>query len=437
MALAKPLRRTLAILVFVLFLAVALCAAALIPYFLAAHFASIWFLALSSVFFFTVITWCGAWLSAKVWRALQPARFRFRSTGISAVLFVAALYALILRPHPPRLAETNPYDDTRYWQLPTGSRIAYSEFDPSPGVPVKPDPIVFLHGGPGLRNAPFDRDAYSSFAANGFRVILYDQVGSGLSGLLPHIRDYTIARDVDDLEAIRNQLHVDRMILIGHSWGSTLAASYMAKHPDRVAKVVFHSPGDLWNLSSDTFDFSRTEGGEQGFPPLRLLTAFFLQLRNPDAAENLVPQREAEEMLAPAMAPTIGTLVCKGDFAKLPPFLAQINHLPDNPGFNPYVLQAIALQTVIPAGDPHASLRGNSTPAILLFGECNYISWAGSLDYRKTFSHLKIFYIPRAGHYIQFEQPELMHRVILAFLLDQPDPIPPYVADADPRGTHR
>ena len=348
MALAKPLRRTLAILVFVLFLAVALCAAALIPYFLAAHFASIWFLALSSVFFFTVITWCGAWLSAKVWRALQPARFRFRSTGISAVLFVAALYALILRPHPPRLAETNPYDDTRYWQLPTGSRIAYSEFDPSPGVPVKPDPIVFLHGGPGLRNAPFDRDAYSSFAANGFRVILWDQVGSGLSGLLPHIRDYTIARDVDDLEAIRNQLHVDRMILIGHSWGSTLAASYMAKHPDRVAKVVFHSPGDLWNLSSDTFDFSRTEGGEQGFPPLRLLTAFFLQLRNPDAAENLVPQREAEEMLAPAMAPTTGTLVCKGDFAKLPPFLAQINHLPDNPGFNPYVLQAIALQTVIP-----------------------------------------------------------------------------------------
>ena len=57
----------------------------------------------------------------------------------------------------------------------------------------------------------------------------YDQAGSGLSGFLPHLRDYTVARSVADLEAIRQKIGVDKMILIGHSWGSTLAASYMAK----------------------------------------------------------------------------------------------------------------------------------------------------------------------------------------------------------------
>jgi pimeloyl-ACP methyl ester carboxylesterase len=78
-------------------------------------------------------------------------------------------------------------------------------------------------------------------------------------------------------------------------------------------------------------------------------------------------------------------------------------------------------------------LRENRTPAILLYPECNYLSWAGALDYRKTLPNVKIFYVPKAGHYIQFEQPELLKRVILTFLLDQPAAIPPYTGDADPR----
>jgi hypothetical protein len=74
-----------------------------------------------------------------------------------------------------------------------------------------------------------------------------------------------------------------------------------------------------------------------------------------------------------------------------------------------------------------------SASAILLFGECNYLAWNDSVEYRKTFAKLKIFYIPKAGHYIQFEQPELMNKVLRSFLLDQPDAFAPYTGDADPR----
>ena len=83
--------------------------------------------------------------------------------------------------------------------------------------------------------------------------------------------------------------------------------------------------------------------------------------------------------------------------------------------------------------DPHTALRENHTPAILLYPECNYLSWSGTVDYRKTVPNLKIYYIPKAGHYIQFEQPDVLKRVILAFLLDQPDALSPYTSDADPR----
>jgi len=91
------------------------------------------------------------------------------------------------------------------------------------------------------------------------------------------------------------------------------------------------------------------------------------------------------------------------------------------------------LDTASPAGDPHQALRKDHTPAILLFPECNYLGWSGVVDYRKTMPNLKTYYIPHAGHYIQFEQPDLMRRIMVAFLLDQPDVIAPVQDDGDPR----
>ncbi len=312
--------------------------------------------------------------------------------------------------------------------------IAYSEYDPPQGVPLKPEAIIYLHGGPGVRQGPFDQDIYATFAANGFRVFLYDQAGSGLSGFLPHLRDYTVARSVADLEAIRQMIGVEKMILIGHSWGSTLAASYMAKFPTHVAKAVFHSPGEIWRLeSAESYDFSRTDAGPQGLPAPRLLAALFLRDRNPAAAEKLVPQLESEILVVPSFRQTLGTVVCKGNFNKLPSELISALDGHENPGVNPYVLQELVPDTEHAESDPHVALRENRTPAILLYPECNYLSWKGTVDYRRTLPNLTVFYIPRAGHFIQFEQPELLKRVIRAFLLDQPDPIPPYTSDADPR----
>jgi len=430
------LRGIAAVVLLIVFVA-ALCASGLASYFLAAWSASIPLLALTATLAFALVAWGGAWLGAIIWRATKRARFAAAFSGILTAIFVAALYFAVLRPSPLRLADTTPFDNTRYWQLPTGSRIAYSEYDPPAGVAARPEPIVFLHGGPGMRTGPFDLGFYSPFAAQGFRVYLLDQAGSGLSGFLPRVRDYSIIRAVQDLEAVRQQIDAKKMILIGHSWGSTLAASYMAKYPDRVAKVVFYSPGSIWNWSQEVPDFSRTDGGSPDFPSLRLLAALLLLDRNPAAAQNLLPQREAEELLVPFIAPTAGTLVCKGDSDKLPPFLTSLASGPHvNPGFNPYVLNALAYDTDKPPGDPHALLRLNHTPAIILFSECNYLPWSGALDYRKTMPNVKLYYIPKAGHFIQFEQPELMTRVILAFLLDQPDSISPYSGDADPRNLH-
>jgi proline iminopeptidase len=304
----------------------ALCGAGLMPYFLAAWSARVPLLAFSAAFAFAVIVWGGAWLAALIWPAEKRTRFANTFAAILTLAFVSALYFLVLRPSHPQLANTVRFNNTQYWQLPTGSRIAYSEYDPPAGVALKPEPIVFLHGGPGMRVGPWDHPFFSPLAAYGFRVYLFDQAGSGLSDFLPKLRDYTIQRAVEDLEAVRQQIGTEKLILIGHSWGSTLAASYMAKYPDHVAKVVFYSPGPIWGYPPETqkVDYSRTGGGTSRFPSLRFLAALLLLDRNPDASQALLPQPEAEELLVPVIAPTAPSFVCKADDSKLPELMSTL-----------------------------------------------------------------------------------------------------------------
>ncbi len=424
--------RAAGVVVLLIALAAAIALALWIPYWLAARIDNVGVLTLVCLIVFALVSGAGMAALARLWGPAFRVAYRWRGLALLSACFGIILYLVLLRP-VSAIGPIAPFATTRYWRLPTGSRIAYTEIDPPPGVAVRPFPIVFLHGGPGLRQAAFDQRAYGAFAADGFRVFLYDQVGSGLSGFLPHVRDYTIKRDVDDLEAVRQAIGAPKMILIGHSWGSTLAAMYMAAHRDRVDRVVFHSPGRIWNLFADSFDYSRSDAAQFGMPALRLLAGLFLRDRNPNTAERFLPQPEAEALFAPTFLAGKGTIVCKGHSSALPPEVDSATNGSVNPGFNPYVLQQIASDFGDSAADPHAALRTNDTPAILLYPECNYLSWSGAVDYRRTFKHLEIFYIPKAGHYIQLEQPELMHRVIRAFLLDQPDAIPPYTSNTDPR----
>ncbi len=174
-------RRVAAVLIFLLAVGAAVGASLLTPYFLAALTANILLLTISAVASFALFTGVGTKLALF---CLGTGRRRLTATlsGLLTLIFLGWLYVLVLRPSASHFAEVVPYANTKYWELPTGSVIAYSEYDPPLGVAVKPDAIVYLHGGPGVRQAPFDQDLYGSLATNGFRVFLYDQAGSGSFG---------------------------------------------------------------------------------------------------------------------------------------------------------------------------------------------------------------------------------------------------------------
>lgn len=91
-------------------------------------------------------------------------------------------------------------------------------------------PVLFVHGGPGAGCAPMHRRFFDPAA---YRIVLFDQRGAGRSSPHADLTDNTTAHLVADIEALRCFLGVERWLIFGGSWGSTLALAYGEACPER------------------------------------------------------------------------------------------------------------------------------------------------------------------------------------------------------------
>jgi proline iminopeptidase len=119
-----------------------------------------------------------------------------------------------------------------------GNRI-YWEIVGDPGG----KPAVVLHGGPGSGCTPWWRRLFDPAA---YRVVLFDQRGCGRSRpsageLTTDLSTNTTQHLILDIEQLRRHLRVDRWLVLGGSWGSTLGLAYAEAHPDRVSEIVLFS----------------------------------------------------------------------------------------------------------------------------------------------------------------------------------------------------
>ena len=96
-------------------------------------------------------------------------------------------------------------------------------------------PVVFLHGGPGGGCLPHHR---RYFDPSFWRIVLVDQRGAGRSTPVAEIEGNTTQALVADLERVRAHLRIERWLVFGGSWGSTLALAYAEAHPERCLGLV-------------------------------------------------------------------------------------------------------------------------------------------------------------------------------------------------------
>jgi proline iminopeptidase len=96
-------------------------------------------------------------------------------------------------------------------------------------------PVVFLHGGPGAGATPVHRRFFDPRA---WRVVIYDQRGAGRSEPQGSLDHNTTEDLIADIEALRVRLGIEKWLVFGGSWGSTLALAYGEAHPDRCLGFV-------------------------------------------------------------------------------------------------------------------------------------------------------------------------------------------------------
>jgi proline iminopeptidase len=96
-------------------------------------------------------------------------------------------------------------------------------------------PIVFLHGGPGGGVVP---DYRRYFDPEAYRIVLFEQRGSGRSTPHANLEDNTTWHLVADIEQLREHLGIEKWAVFGGSWGSTLALAYSQTHPQRTRALV-------------------------------------------------------------------------------------------------------------------------------------------------------------------------------------------------------
>ncbi|MER6526255.1 alpha/beta fold hydrolase [Streptomyces sp. NPDC001508] len=387
--------------------------------FVAAAFAtaSVWLLAVAGL---AVAAAVAVLLGGAAFRLLGRGGLR-ATAALTAVLLlgVTALAAVtVFRPMPAPAAGPVP-SGVRFWNLPTGSRIAYVHA-PAVGTP-RPTPVIFLHGGPGTPAEGIPTGG-RELAAEGFAVYSYDQVGAGRSSRLSDVTGYTVARQVADLDAIRRLLGADRIVLVGQSWGGSLTAQYLRAHASHVAKAVFTSPGALWGREysgskvgepwDDLTPAQRSRRDDLDSRP-RLIAASLLLGVNPRAAHALAGDRELDQWMHEVALVGKDTTLCAG---------AAPTEAHNNP--QGFYSNQMTVKDFEQLPDPRPVLRTVHVPSLIMRGECDFVRPEVTREYRQTLPDSRLVHIPGAGHAIARAQPRLYTVLLEAFLLDKPLPAP-------------
>ncbi|TBR09160.1 MAG: prolyl aminopeptidase, partial [Lysobacter sp.] len=184
--------------------------------------------------------------------------------------------------------------DSGVLQADTRHRLYYEQCGNPEGKPV-----VVLHGGPGGGCTPKMRQFHDPAK---YRIVLFDQRGSGRSTPHADLVDNTTWHLVADIEKLREHLGIERWQVFGGSWGSTLALAYAQAHPSRATELVLRG---IFMLRRWELEWFYQEGASRLFPDAwehyvsaippaergDMITAYHRRLTSEDEATRLAAAR--------------------------------------------------------------------------------------------------------------------------------------------------
>ncbi len=256
--------------------------------------------------------------------------------------------------------------------------------------------VVLLHGGPGCYDY-FSGTALVAWLAESHSVWCYDQRGCCVS---ESTGPYTMAANVEDLEALRRHIGDERMILLGHSAGAVLGAHYTAEHGSRVEKLILVGPAGArpgWHVGFDQTLRKRQTTDQRA--ALLKIDRLLLATRDRSARSELY-RRRFNVMLPSYVDPR---------HRELAPKMAHY-HRDVNVGVGASIL---ALHR---KGTWEAGLRTYDRPAAVIHGRSDPIPWHVVHDWCELLPQSVVYSVEHCGHFPWLEEPEAFRGALFAFL---------------------
>jgi proline iminopeptidase len=261
------------------------------------------------------------------------------------------------------------------------------------------DVLLCLNGGPGL---PCDylREAHACLGAHHYRVVAFDQLGTGQSSRPTDESLWTIGRYVEEVEAVRSSLDLDRVHLLGHSWGGWLAIEYALTYPGALRTLILESTvADIPHLMTELERLRAALGAE---------------------TVSMMQRHEAEGTFDHPEYQGVVTLLNYRHVCRLAEWPAPVRRSLEDWNMGPYV----AIQ-----GPNEFLYTGNlkdwnrvpdlpklRVPVLIVCGEHDELTPACSLRMKTALHDAELHVIANASHMAFYENPSAYYPVLMRFL---------------------
>lgn len=283
-------------------------------------------------------------------------------------------------------------DETRSVEVEGGRVVTYS-------FGTGDDTVLLLNGGPGL---PCDylRDSHSCLVDHGYRVVAFDQLGTGRSDRPTDPALWTITRYVGEVEAVRQALGLGPVHLIGQSWGGWLSVEYALTHPAGLRTLVLeNTAADIPHLVGELGRLREALGSE---------TVAMMQ------------RHEAEGTLAHPEYQAAITLLNHRHVCRLSEWPAPVRRSLDDWNMGPY-------ETI--QGPNEFTYTGNlkdwnripdmhaiKVPTLITVGQHDELTPACAMRMKLALPNAELRVFPNSSHMPFFEEPDAFFPVLLDFL---------------------
>ncbi len=335
----------------------------------------------------------------------------FQFIKYALLLSLVAYMLAVFIPRSYDVPQMHKQKGTQYWDLQTGSKIAYTLVS-AKGI-KKLFPVIYLQGGPGGFISDRNIKMLAPLSEDGFDIFLYDQIGSGQSERLSDINEYTADRHKRDLEELIKKIGSEKVILIGQSWGAILATLFIADNPNKVEKVILTGAGPIQPMNEELLNtnapdslnlrkppYSNREANEKSKNIRINAIAFWAK----SFGKKLASDEEADDFQTYLNIELNKATVC------------DISKALKAEGGGGFYAQVMTVQSFNEIQDIRPRLKGSKVPILLMKGQCDNQPWGFLTEYLDLFPNHQLKIIPGIGHAISVEQPELYLKTIREFL---------------------